>query len=408
VAQVNLYIPREFSCLRTAIIHDWLTVNGGAERVLEQIINVLPHADLFSMIDFLPEDSRGFLKQKPVHTSFIQGLPCAKRYYRNYLPLMPLAVEQFALEKYDLVISSSYAVAKGVITGPDQLHISYVHSPVRYAWDLQHEYFREMGLNRGLKAWLAKWMLHRVRMWDARTANGVDHFLANSHFIRRRVWKIYRREATVIYPPVDVQEFPLQETKDDFFMTASRMVPYKRIDMIVEAFSYLSDKRLVVIGDGPELSRIKSKATPNVSILGHQSDDSLRHYMQHARAFVFAAQEDFGIAPVEAQACGTPVIAYGKGGVTESVRGLDAEHPTGVFFAEPTVESLIEAIGLFERNRERMSPAACRENATRFAPDRFRAEFAGFVRRELAALGDPQGSAPPAPFYARAVAGAGD
>lgn len=408
MAQVNLYIPREFSCLRTAIIHDWLTVNGGAERVLEQIINVLPHADLFSMIDFLPEDSRGFLKKKPVHTSFIQGLPCAKRYYRNYLPLMPLAVEQFALEKYDLVISSSYAVAKGVITGPDQLHISYVHSPVRYAWDLQHEYFREMGLNRGLKAWLAKWMLHRVRMWDARTANGVDHFLANSHFIRRRVWKIYRREATVIYPPVDVQEFPLQETKDDFFMTASRMVPYKRIDMIVEAFSYLSDKHLVVIGDGPELSRIKGKATPNVSILGHQSDDSLRHYMQHARAFVFAAQEDFGIAPVEAQACGTPVIAYGKGGVTESVRGLDAEHPTGVFFAEPTVESLIEAIGLFERNRERMSPAACRENATRFAPDRFRAEFAGFVRRELAALGDPQGSAPPASFYARAVAGAGD
>jgi glycosyltransferase involved in cell wall biosynthesis len=407
VVQVELHLSCEFADLRTAIIHDWLTVRGGAERVLEQIINVFPHADLFSVIDFLPEERREFLRQKHVRTSFVQDLPRANRSYRSYLPFMPLAVEQFDLADYDLVISSNHAVAKGVLTGPDQLHISYVHSPVRYAWDMQHEYLMQAGLNGGFRSWLARWMLHRVRMWDARTANGVDHFLANSHFIRRRIWKTYRREATVIYPPVDVRKFDFQEAKSDFFMTASRMVPYKRIGMIVEAFKYLRNKDLVVIGDGPELSKIKVQATPNVRILGYQSDDSLRHYMQHARAFVFAAQEDFGIVPVEAQACGTPVIAYGKGGVTESIRGLDAEHPTGVLFAEPTVESLIEAIELFEKNRQRISPAVCRQNASRFAPDRFRAEFAGFVRRSLTALSDPQGSAQPASSYPRVAGAAG-
>ena len=407
MAQVELYPPREFSYLRTAIIHDWLTVCGGAERVLEQMIGVLPHADIFSLIDFLPEDSRRFLGQRQVQTSFIQRLPRASRNYRNYLPLMPLAVEQFDLASYDLVVSSTYAVAKGVITGPDQLHISYVHSPPRYAWDLQHEYLMQAGMNSGVKSWLAKWMLHRVRIWDVRTANGVDHFLTNSHFVQRRIWKTYRRNATVIYPPVDIARFDLHPTKSDFFMTASRLVPYKRIDMIVEAFSQLSDKQLVVIGDGPEFLRIKGKATPNVHMLGYQSDDSLRHHMQHARAFVFAAQEDFGIAPVEAQACGTPVIAYRKGGVVESIRGLDAEHPTGVLFAEPTVAGLIEAIELFEKNQERISPSACRENATRFAPDRFRAEFAGFVRWSLAAPSGPQDTAEPASFRARAVGAAG-
>ena len=407
MVHAGLYNPCEFADFRTAIIHDWLTVRGGAERVLEQMINVLPHADLFSVVDFMPDDYRAFLRQKPVKTSFIQHLPGASRAYRSYLPLMPLAVEQFDLSGYDLIISSNFAVAKGVLTGPDQLHISYVHSPVRYAWDMQHEYLAQTGLNSGIRSWLVKWMLHRVRMWDVRTANGVDHFLANSHFIRRRIWKTYRREAAVIYPPVDVRKFDFCETKSDFFMTASRMVPYKRIGMIVEAFKYLPDKHLVVIGDGPELSKIKDQATSNVSILGYQSDDTLRHYLQHARAFVFAAREDFGIAPVEAQACGTPVIAYGKGGVSESVRGLDAEHPTGVLFAEPTVESLIEGIELFEKHRHEISPAVCRENASRFAPERFRAEFAGFVRRSLAALGDPRGFTEPARFYPRSVGAAG-
>jgi glycosyltransferase involved in cell wall biosynthesis len=321
---------------------------------------------------------------------------------------MPLAVEQFDLTGYDLVISSSHSVAKGVITGPDQLHISYVHTPVRYAWDLQYEYLTQAGMRSGPRAWLAKWVLHRVRTWDVRTANGVDHFLANSHFVRRRIWKVYRRDAAVIYPPVDVNKFSLNKTKQDFFITASRMVPYKRIDLIVKAFTYLRDKRLVVIGDGPQMAEIKNMATPNVSILGYQNDENLRYYMQHARAFLFAAQEDFGIAPVEAQACGTPVIAYGKGGVTESVAGLDTECPTGVLFAEPTVESLIEGIQRFEENRERISPAACRENACRFAPERFRSEFASFLRRQLAARSESRDSAQPVSLYERAVGAAGD
>ncbi len=393
----------EFSRLRVAIVHDWLTVYGGAERVLEHMLAVLPHADLFSLIDFVPREARAFLRDKPVRTSFIQRLPFARQRYRHYLALMPLAIEEFDLTHYDLVISSTYAAAKGVITGPDQLHISYVHSPARYVWDLQHEYLQRAGLNRGAKAWLAKWMMHRFRMWDIRTANGVDSFLANSDFIRRRIWKVYRRNASVLYPPVDVQHFGLREEKGDFFLTASRLVPYKRIDLIVEAFRHLRRKRLVVIGDGPELDRLKKMATDNVCVLGYQEADNLRHYMQSARAFLFAAQEDFGIVPVEAQACGTPVIAYGRGGVTESVRGLEADRPTGVFFAEPTVESLIEAIELFEKNRWRISASACRENASRFAPDRFRAGFASFLRQQLAALEAPDSAPRSAPFYEPAV-----
>jgi glycosyltransferase involved in cell wall biosynthesis len=408
VAQVEPYTPREFSDLRVAIVHDWLTVYGGAERVLEQLINILPHADLFSIIDFLPQASRGFLRGKSVRTSFVQGLPFVRGKYRNYLSLMPLAVEQFDLTNYDLVVSSSHAVAKGIITGPDQLHISYVHSPVRYAWDLQHEYFAQAGMDNGVKAWLARWMMHRVRMWDIRTANGVDHFVANSGFIRRRIWKIYRRDAIVIYPPVDVRKFGLYTDKHDFYMTASRIVPYKRVDVIVKAFGYLRDKRLIVIGDGPEMQNIRNIKSDNVSILGHLNDEDLRYYMQRARAFLFAAQEDFGIAPVEAQACGTPVIAYGSGGVTESVRGLDMERPTGVFFTEPTVESLIAAIGLFEKHRGRIAPAACRDNAARFAPDRFRREFSGFLRHQLSALSDSRESARHAVLYGRAVGEAGD
>ncbi|MGH6896574.1 MAG: glycosyltransferase family 4 protein [Geminicoccaceae bacterium] len=398
----------EFSRLRVAIVHDWLTVYGGAERVLEHMLTVLPHADLFSLVDFLPHESRGFLQHKHVRTSFIQNLPFARQKYRNYLALMPLAIEEFNLQYYDLVISSTYAVAKGVITGPDQLHISYVHSPARYVWDLQHEYFLQAGLNRGAKAWLAKWMMHRFRMWDVRTANGVDHFLANSSFIRRRIWKVYRRHASVLYPPVDVQNFELRNEKGDFFLTASRLVPYKRIDLIVEAFRHLRNRRLVVIGDGPELGRIKNMATDNVCVLGYQEADDLRYYMQRARAFLFAAQEDFGIVPVEAQACGTPVIAYGRGGVTESIRGLETERPTGVLFAEPTVESLIGAIDLFERNRGRISASACRESAARFAPDRFRAGFASFLRRQLAALDAPDSAPEPASFYDHAIGAAAE
>jgi glycosyltransferase involved in cell wall biosynthesis len=361
--------------IKVAIVHDWLVAYAGAERVLEEIINCYPDADLFSVVDFIPKNERGFLKNKPVKTSFIQKLPFAKKKYRTYLPFMPLAVEQFDLSGYDIVISSSHAVAKGVINGPDQLHISYVHSPMRYAWDLQHQYLKETGLDRGLKGWLAKRELHKLRMWDLRTANGVDHFLANSRFIARRIWKVYRREATVIYPPVDVDSFTLCEQKEGFFLTASRMVPYKKIDLIAEAFSLMPDKRLYIIGDGPDFDKVKSKAGANVELLGYQPFEVLRNYMQRAKAFVFAAEEDFGIVPVEAQACGTPVIAYGKGGALETV----TEGETGLFFYAQTPSSIIEAVKRFEDMKDRFIPSKIREKTLRFSKDRFRQEFSSFV-----------------------------
>mgnify|MGYP001182228310 CR=1 FL=1 len=365
--------------MRVALIHDWLTVYAGAERVLEQLVSLYPDADLFSIVDFLPEEGRGFISHKPVRTSFVQHLPFARRRYRQYLPLMPLAIEQFDLSTYDLVISSSHAVAKGVLTGPDQLHLCMCYSPMRYAWDLRHQYLKESGLDKGLKGWLAKWALHRIRLWDAQTANGVDEFVAISKFIARRIWKSYRRESTVIYPPVDIGRFVPGTKKEEFYLTASRMVPYKKIDLIVESFSRMPDKHLVVIGDGPDFGKVRGKAGPNVELLGFRPQDELREYLQRAKAFLFAAEEDFGIAPLEAQACGTPVIAYGKGGALETVRGPDHPRPTGVFFREQTVPAIMRAVTEFEEKEAQIRQEDCRNNAVRFGPDRFREEFRRFV-----------------------------
>lgn len=370
--------------MKIAVVNDWLVTYAGAERVLEQILRIYPEADVFSVVDFIAPGERQFLLDKPTTTTFIQKLPWAKDKYRSYLPLMPLAVEQLDLSSYDLVISSSHAVAKGVLTGPDQLHISYVHSPIRYAWDLQHQYLHEAGLNRGVKGWVAKALLHYMRLWDLRTANGVDYFAANSAFIARRIWKVYRREAEVIYPPVSVDDFTLWEQKEDFYLTASRMVPYKKIELIVEAFSQMPDKRLVVIGDGPDFCKIKAKAGRNVELLGYQPFAVLKDYMQRAKAFVFAAEEDFGITPVEAQACGTPVIAYGKGGVLETICGLDADNPTGVFFSEQSVRSLKESVCLFESICNDIKCSACRRNAERFSLGVFRDKFKNFVDEKTA------------------------
>ncbi|HDR7959551.1 TPA: glycosyltransferase family 4 protein [Bacillus wiedmannii] len=368
--------------MKIAIVHDWLVTYAGAEKVLEQMLEVFPEADLFSLVDFLDEKERGFIKNKEVSTTFVQKLPFAKKKYRNYLPLMPLAIEQLDLSRYDVILSSSHAVAKGVLTGPDQLHISYVHSPIRYAWDLQHQYLKEANLEKGLKGMLTKSILHKIRNWDYRTANGVDYFVGNSKFIGRRIWKVYRRESDVIYPPVDISAFTLHEEKEDFYITASRMVPYKKIDLIVEAFAHMPDKKLIVIGDGPDFEKIKAKAKSNVQLLGYQSFEVLKSHMQRAKAFVFAAEEDFGITPVEAQACGTPVITYGKGGATETVLDLNYEKPTGLFFKEQTVESIVEKINEFERSYDKFTPSNCRENAIRFSPERFREEIRSIVEEK--------------------------
>lgn len=366
--------------MRVAIVCDWLVTYAGAERVLEQILEIYPEADLFAVVDFIKPEERGFIKNKPVTTTFIQKLPKAKTKYRSYLPFMPIAIEQLDVSGYDLVISSSHCVAKGVLTGPNQIHISYVHSPIRYAWDLQHQYLRESGLDHGIKGKVAKAILHYMRMWDMRTSNGVDYFIANSQFIAKRIWKCYRRKAEVIYPPVDIDSFAFCDTKEDYYMTASRMVPYKKIDIIVEAFTQMPDKKLIVIGAGPDFDKIKAKAGPNVQMMGYQPNEVLREKMQKAKAFVFAAEEDFGIVPVEAQACGTPVIAYGKGGALETVKGFEnTQTPTGVFFQEQTALSIMKAIESFEKQEHTIHYGACRKNAELFSREYFKNRFENYV-----------------------------
>ncbi|HVU55836.1 MAG TPA: glycosyltransferase family 4 protein [Puia sp.] len=358
-----------------AIIHDWLVNYAGAEKVLEQILHIFPEADLYSTVEFLPEDLKWYIKGKKVHTTFIQKLPFARKKYRSYLPVMPLAIEQLDVTKYDIVISSSYAVAKGIITNVNQIHICYCHSPMRYAWDLYHQYLREAKLTKGIRGFFAKLVLHYMRVWDYTTAGRVDYFIANSEYVAKRIRKVYHKEATVIYPPVDTGAFQLETRKEDFYLVASRMVPYKKIDTIVQAFAQMPDKKLVVVGEGPDLNKIKRHATPNIQLLNYVEADRLKELMQKAKAFVIAADEDFGITAVEAQACGTPVIAFGKGGVRESV----AEDWTGVFFDEQTPESIIEAVERFEQNGVSATPAEIRANSLRFGINVFRQKFRSFV-----------------------------
>jgi glycosyltransferase involved in cell wall biosynthesis len=360
--------------MKTAIVHEWLVTYAGSERVVEQMLTLYPKADLFSLVEFLPPELRLFIHHKPVQTSFLQRLPFAKTKFRHYLPLMPLAIEQFDLSDYDLVLSSSHAVAKGVITRADQLHISYVHTPIRYAWDLQQQYLKGSKLERGAGAFLTHLVLHYLRLWDLATANRVDYFLANSRYVARRIWKTYRRSAQVIYPPVAVDRFQPKYQRDDFYLILSRFVPYKRVDLVVEAFARLG-LPLVVIGEGGDRPKIERLATPNIQLLGHQPDAVVADHMTRCKAFVFAAAEDFGIAPVEAQAAGAPVIAYGKGGVTESV----IAGKTGIFFPYQTVESLIEAVQKFESGIYCFSPEELRQNAERFSPERFRQQMIQFI-----------------------------
>lgn len=361
--------------MKKALVHDWFSVYAGAEKCVESFTNIWDDFEVYSLIDFLNVNDRNIiLKGKKAHTSFIQNMPNAKKQYRNYLPLFPYAIEQFDLTEYDVILSSSHAVAKGVLTHSNQLHISYVHTPVRYAWDLYHQYLEESGLNKGVKGALAKYFLHKIRIWDIATINRVDHYIANSYYIARRIKKIYGKEATVIYPPVDIEKFKLCEEKKDFYMTASRMVPYKKIDLIVEAFNKI-DRKLVVIGTGPDMDKIKQKAGENIEIMGYQSDEIMIKMMQEAKAFVFAAEEDFGITPVEAQACGTPVICLGHGGTLETVINM----VTGVHFEKQSIESLLNAIEKFENNYEIFDAKNIRKNALRFSKERFERELKMFV-----------------------------
>lgn len=365
-------------------MHEWLASYAGSERVVRELLAIYPQADLFGVVDFLNDEDRGRLFGKTAKTTFIQSLPFARTKFRGYLPLMPLAVEQLDLSGYDLVISSNHAVAKGVLTGPDQIHICYCHTPIRYAWDLQHQYLREAGYSRGIRGAFMRAVLHYIRLWDTRTAAGVDQFVSNSKYIARRIKKTYGREAAVIHPPVDIEAFPFVAEKGEAYVAASRMVPYKRMDLVVAAFAQMPDRQLIVLGDGPEMAKVRALAGPNVTLLGYPSDKMLRENLQRARALVFAGEEDFGILPVEAQACGTPVIAYGRGGVLDSILapGNPAGPPTGVFFHEQSTAAIVAAVREFEAMK--IDPQACRAQAERFSAARFRDEFAAFADAVIA------------------------
>lgn len=374
--------------MKVAIVHEWLTTFAGSEKALEKILELFPEADVFCVVDYLPDSQREFLNGRKVITSFIQKLPLAAKQYRYYLPLMPLAISRFSLTDYDLVISSNHAVANGVKTSSNQLHVSYTYSPMRYAWDLREQYLKESNLDKGVKGFVSRFILSCLREWDYKASKNIDYFIGISEFIKNRIYKSYGRESVVVYPPVDTDFFNIGENKDDFYLAASRMVPYKMIPLIVSAFSNMPDKRLIVIGDGPEFERVKERAADNIEILGYQNDFVLKQYLQRAKALVFAAEEDFGILPVEAQACGTPVVAYGKGGALETVNDLTHCEPTGVFFGEQSAVSIKMAVNIFEENIEKITQENCRKNALRFSEDVFKEKFMCYMRDFLPVLRD--------------------
>jgi glycosyltransferase involved in cell wall biosynthesis len=363
-----------------ACVHEWLAEWGGSEDCLRLILECYPQAQLHATIDFLSQRDRLRLGGRSIGTTFLQHAPWARTRFWNYLPITALAVESHDVSDADMIISSSHAFAKGVLTRADQLHVSYVYSPMRYAWDLHQQYLRDYKLDRGVKGMLARYIFHRLRRWDRLTSNNVDLFMAISGHVQQRIWRTYRRPSKVIYPPVKTDNYRLQVQKEDHYVTVSRLVSYKRIGLMLEAFRSMPSRKLVVVGDGPEMPMLKAACPPNVSLMGWQSDEVVERQLQSAKAFLFAAHEDFGISPLEAQACGTPVIAYGAGGSLETVRALNAaQAPTGLFFAQQTAASLVVAVEAFEAAGPVFDPYACREWAEQFSEARFKREFAQCV-----------------------------
>ncbi|MDX2241149.1 MAG: glycosyltransferase [Leptolyngbyaceae cyanobacterium bins.302] len=368
---------------KIALVHEWLTpkATGGSELVVQEVLRWLD-ADLYALIDFESSNPKSFLYGRTIGTTFLQNFPFAENGVQKYLPFLPFAIEQLNLQSYDVILSSSHCVAKGVLAGAHQLHICYCHAPLRYAWDLTFDYLRSSRAGQGFPGILTRYLLHRLRQWDGMTANRVDYFIANSRHTARRIWRCYRREAEVIYPPVNTDRFQFQPLKEDYYLTVSRLVSYKKISLIVEAFNQ-SGKPLVVIGEGTELPQIRRMAKSNIQVLGWQPNEVVNQYMAQAKAFVYAAYEDFGIAPVEAQACGTPVIAFGSGGTLETVRDIrqHGEKGTGILFPQQTVADLAEAIAEFEHQQHRFNPELIRSHALMFSPDIFRQRYLKFLER---------------------------
>lgn len=364
--------------MRVALVHDWLTGMRGGEKVLEVLCGLYPDADLYTLL-YVKHRLSEVIERMNIKTSFIQKLPMVSKYYRYYLPLFPTAIEQFDLRGYDLVISTSHCVAKGILPMPDSLHISYCHTPMRYVWDMHFDYFKESG--QRLQNLLVPFFSNYLRIWDVTSSQRVDYFVANSRHVQNRIKKFYRRESTVIYPPVDCDFFypsTVSNRGRDYFLMVTAFAPYKKVDIAIEAFNRLG-KPLLIVGGGQGMDGSKKRAKKNIEFLGWQSNEKVRDYYTGCKGFIFPGKEDFGITPVEAQACGKPVIAYGKGGVLESVVPLPQEKPTGVFFDEPTAESLLKAVELFERNPDQFDHHEIRKNALRFDKRGFCEKIESFI-----------------------------
>jgi glycosyltransferase involved in cell wall biosynthesis len=362
---------------RVALVHDWLTGMRGGEKCLEVLCELFPEADLFTLI-YLPERVSPIIRRMNVQASWINRLPGIRHYYRYCLPFFPSAIEKFNLEMYDLVVSSSHCVAKGIFPC-GALHIAYIHSPMRYIWDQHDAYF-----GRG-DSWLSRtgmflWRRY-LQHWDVRSAGRVDYFIANSNNVAAKIQTLYGRQAAVIHPPVDAERFRLGERQEPYYLIVSALVPYKQIDIAIAAFNRLK-LPLKIAGDGPMRGKLEKMADPNVEFLGWIEDQALPALYASCEALIFPGEEDFGIVPLEAQASGRPVIAYGKGGALETVSPLDnLGLATGVFFRESTPESLIEAVRAFQQNRHRFDRAAIRCHACRFSRDRFKVQIEDYIAR---------------------------
>ena len=372
--------------MRVALVHYWLVARRGGERVLEALAEMFPQADIFTLV-FDPDCLPAPLRSHRIQASFLQKLPGAKRHYRKLMPLFPLALEQLRVDGYDLVISSESGPAKGVITSASTCHICYCHSPMRYLWDLYHVYRNSRGVGP-LTRTVFSLSAHYLRQWDLATASRVDYFAANSQNVANRLRKHYRREATVIHPPVNVFAGCISEKTEDYYLVLSQLVDYKRVDLAIDACNRLH-RPLRIIGDGQEYKRLKRLAGPTVSFLGYLPDNAVRENLAQCRALVFPGDEDFGMVPVETQSFGRPVIAFGRGGALETVEGYSdggtacPEDSTGIFFPEQSVESLVEAIRVFESVESRFSPAFIRAHASRFDVSHFRAEMGAFISSKL-------------------------
>lgn len=359
--------------MRIAIVHDWFNDIGGAEKVVREILQCYPEADVFSLIDFYDKKKREkYLFGKKVKTSFIQRVPFAKKFYRFLFPLFPLAIERLDLSAYDLVISSSSSVAKGIRKSKSQLHICYCHSPVRYAWDLRQDYLSVM--KNPISKFIFNYFLNRLQKWDLHSNTRVDFFIANSKNVQKRIHNNYNREAIVIYPPVDVLSFAITPIKADYYFTVSRLVAYKKTEQIVKAFSKFPHLKLIVAGDGPNRKKLNKIASPNVQILGYLSTDDLKEKIKNAKAFIANANEDFGITVVEAQSCGTPIIVPYLGGYKETVN-----ENTGQFFEKQSVADIETAIERFETEKKIYKRECFENNTKRFDKNRFHLEFKEFI-----------------------------